>query len=171
MKSLNFNQQFSYRLKHSMLAVGLHSSRSVSGVCIQKLVEITGYSIQICRRYLRGESIPELQKLIDIAKHLNVSPGWLLFGEDNNNHDVTDQIILNKDLLYYIFIQIHKLYANTPACQEMPIFFTDLLMDVSQIQADDEQLKKIVDLALSSVKYFENTALCYDIIYSDNMQR
>ena len=59
MEKVNLTKQFAYRLRDAMIAAGFNSQRSTSGVCIHKLAEITGYSVQICRKYLRGEAIPE----------------------------------------------------------------------------------------------------------------
>src|SRR5580692_1281071 len=81
MEKVDLTKQFSYRLRDAMIAAGFNSQRSTSGVCIHKLAEITGYSVQICRKYLRGEAIPEPLKLAEIAAKLHVSPGWLLFGD------------------------------------------------------------------------------------------
>lgn len=155
MEKIDLVKQFAYRLRDAMIAAGLNSQRSTSGVCIHKLAEMTGYSVQICRRYLRGEAIPEPAKLAELADKLGVSPGWLLFGDSHNvspAHHNTVQI--NKNLLRYIFTQASTLY-NAPGRQdEIPDFLMDLVTDLSQINASEEQSRKIIDLALSSVKYF-----------------
>src|SRR3546814_19330151 len=85
MKKVDLTKQFAYRLRDAMIAAGFNSQRSTSGVCIHKLAEITGYSVQICRKYLRGEAIPEPVKLVEIAAKLQVSAGWLLFGDSHND--------------------------------------------------------------------------------------
>lgn len=153
MKKINLNKQFSYRLREAMLAAGLDSKRSPSGVCIQKLVEITGYSIQICRKYLRGEAIPEPTKLLAIAKELHVSPGWLLFGEKNNAQK-KECLSLSKTLLHYIFTQARSLYNTQSLGEEIADFLLDLVENISQIDATDQHSKQIIDLALTSVKRF-----------------
>ncbi len=86
MEKVDLTQQFAYRLRDAMIAAGFNSQRSTSGVSIHKLAEITGYSVQICRKYLRGEAIPEPLKLVEIAERLNVSAGWLLFGDAHSAH-------------------------------------------------------------------------------------
>jgi transcriptional regulator with XRE-family HTH domain len=152
MEKVDLTKQFAYRLRDAMIAAGFNSQRSTSGVCIHKLAEMTGYSLQICRKYLRGEAIPEPVKLIEIASKLKVSPGWLLFGDSHNDTLSTkEQIIISKNLLLYILNQSQNLYN---AGKEVPGFLLDLINDVSQINTSEEQAKKIIDLALLSLKHF-----------------
>ncbi|KTC92542.1 helix-turn-helix transcriptional regulator [Fluoribacter dumoffii] len=155
MEKVNLAKQFAERLRDAMLAAGFDSQRSTSGVCIHKLSEITGYSVQICRKYLRGEAIPEPAKLMEIAVKLQVSPGWLLFGGSHYTQDVArGKISVSKNLLHYLFTKTPDLYNSTHLKQELPDFLMELINDVTLINADDEQSKKIVDLALASVKHF-----------------
>ena len=158
MEKMDLTKQFSCRLRDAMLRANLSSTRSTSGVCIHKLAEITGYSVQICRRYLRGEAIPEPGKLVEIAEKLHVSPGWLLFG-DNRNHNpvLTDNIMISKNLLHYIFSHAAVLYNESVHGDDVSDFLLELISDVSQINtSNEEQSKKIIDLALSSIKHFNH---------------
>lgn len=157
MEKVDLTQQFAYRLRDAMIAAGFNSQRSTSGVCIHKLSEITGYSLQICRKYLRGEAIPEPFKLAEIATKLHVSPGWLLFGDAHNDQGISqDKIAISKSLLHYIFTKAANLYNSPLKEQEVPDFLMELIHDVSLINANEEQSKKIIDLALASVKHFSH---------------
>lgn len=154
-EKIDLTKQFAYRLRDAMIAAGLNSQRSASGVSMHKLAEITGYSLQICRRYLRGEAIPEPLKLMEIAEKLNVSPGWLLFGDSHNDVPVDENhLLVNKRLLHYVFTQARDLYNVSRDKNEVPDFLLDLLNDISQINASEEQSRKIIDLALASIKHF-----------------
>lgn len=158
MEKVDLAKQFSYRLRDAMLRANLSSARSTSGVCIHKLAEITGYSVQICRRYLRGEAVPEPGKLVEIAEKLQVSPGWLLFGDSHDHSPVlADNIVISKNLLHYIFNHAADLYNASPHREDVSDFLLELIHDISQINArDEEQSKKIIDLALSSIKHFNH---------------
>lgn len=157
MEKVNLAKQFAYRLRDAMIAAGFNSQRSTSGVCIHKLSEITGYSVQICRKYLRGEAIPEPVKLAEIAAKLHVLPGWLLFGDSHNDQGVSqDKVLISRKLLHYIFTKASSLYHGTLLEQEIPDFLIELIQDVSLINANEEQSKKIIDLALASVKHFSH---------------
>lgn len=149
--------QFAKRLRDALLSAGFNSPRSTSGVSIHKLAEITGYSVQICRKYLRGEAIPEANKLAEIAEKLKVSPGWLLFGctgEEKNPEN--EEIKINKNVLHYIFIKASHLYNMEDLQHEVPNFLLELIKDLTLINANEEQSKKIIDLAIASVRHFSS---------------
>lgn len=155
MEKDNLTKQFAHRLREAMIQAGFHSPRSTSGVSIHKLAEITDYSLQICRKYLRGEAIPEPNKLVDIAKTLNVSPGWLLFGDHHPpSKQSEDTLHIKKELLHYILMKAGPLYQRSHLEDEVPAFLVNVISDLSQMNTDDEQSKKIIDLALSSTRHF-----------------
>lgn len=155
MEKVDLTKQFAYRLRDAMIAAGFNSQRSTSGVCVHKLAEITGYSVQICRKYLRGEAIPEPLKLVEIAEKLQVAPGWLLFGDSHNDSPLAgDKLIISKNLLHYIFTRAASLYNAAHLEDDIPNFLLDLINDLSQINTSEEQSKKIIDLTLSSIKHF-----------------
>ncbi len=157
MEKIDLIQEFSHRLRDAMIAKGYHSSRSTSGVDIHKLVEMTGYSPQICRKYLRGHVIPEPAKLTELAAKLDVSPGWLLFGDSHSNAGIVEnKVTISNDLLHYIFAHANQLYTSThQSDKETPDFLLKLTREISQIETSDEQSKKIIDLALSSANHFK----------------
>jgi transcriptional regulator with XRE-family HTH domain len=155
MEKAELTKQFAHRLRDAMLNAGFNSHRSTSGVSIHKLAEITGYSVQICRKYLRGEAIPEAYKLVEIAQKLKVSPGWLLFGDTfDDTQNENGKITINKNVLYYIITKAVYLYNAKHREHEIADFLLDLVNDVSLINANEEQSKKIIDLAIASVKHF-----------------
>jgi len=138
-----------------MTSSGYHSSRSTSGVCIHKLAEITGYSLQICRKYLRGEALPDPSKLKDIAARLNVSAGWLLFGEENQTKD-HNILHCNIEVLRYLFIQAKTLYDSKLPPEEIAHFLTELLHDLGGMQTNPEQSRKVIEIALASISHFKS---------------
>ena len=154
MEKLELSQQFATRLHASMIAAGHGSSRSASGINIHALANLSGHSAQICRKYLRGQAIPEPIKLAEISAKLKVSPGWLLFG-DSPLENKSKNIALSKDLLHYIFIRASELYNDNRETMDIADFLIELVQDISQIDANEEQLKKIIDLSLSSIRHFK----------------
>lgn len=155
MEKVDLTKQFAHRLRDSLVAAGFNSQRSTSGVDIYKLAEITGYSPQICRKYLRGQALPEPAKLVEIAAQLHVSPGWLLFGDSNSDlNESSNKLSISNNLIRYIFERAFPLYNSGRTQNEVSDFLMDLAQDVSQINATDEQSKKIIDLALSSASHF-----------------
>lgn len=157
MEKPDLTKQFACRLRQALLQAGFSSLRSTSGVSIHKLAEMTGHSLQICRKYVRGEAMPEPLKLIELAQKLKVSPGWLLFGENEEDHpNQKETISISRNLLHYILAQIQTLDLLSSRSNEITNFAVDLIYDLSLINTDEEQSKKIVDLALASIKHFRN---------------
>lgn len=155
MEKVDLTKQFAYRLRDSLIAAGHNSHRSITGVNMDRLIEITGHSRQICHRYLNGKALPEPAKLAEIAEKLNVSPGWLLFGDcHNDSPQSSSNITISSNLLRYIFEQANTLYTVHRTKNEVSDFLMDLAFDVSQIDASEEQSKKIIDLALASATHF-----------------
>ena len=152
MEKIDLMKQFSQRLQEAMITNGYQSSRSISGVDVHQLAEITGYSQQICRKYLHGQAIPDPIKLAAIASHLKISPGWLLFGDSHSNQVSQEhKITISKNLLHYIFTHANALYQAEYSRQDLPNFLIDLAYEISHIDVNDDQSKKIIDLALSSI--------------------
>ncbi|MDF1683896.1 MAG: transcriptional regulator [Legionellaceae bacterium] len=157
MNKIQLAEQFSKRLLDAMRASGHHATRSSSGVDVHALVEITGYSSQICRKYLRGEAVPEPNKLLEIAQALDTTAGWLLFGEAQAALTPPENyVLLNKALLHYLLTQAAPIYQTEPDNPEVPEFLTELADNISQISADEAQSKQIIDLALSSATRFHD---------------
>jgi len=156
MDKVELTKNFSHRLREALLAAKITSTRSPSGVCIKTLAGITGYSVQICRRYLSGTAIPEPVTLVEIAEKLNVSAGWLLFGDSYRNvNALKDNITISKSLLKYVLSYAAGLYQGSSNKDGVSDFLLELISDVSHIHAnDEEQSKQIIKLAISSVKHF-----------------
>lgn len=146
---------FAERLREIMTSAGFRSTRSTSGICIQTLTQITGHSRQICRKYLQGEVLPEPHTLLKLAHALQVSPGWLLFGEGPKTHAQEDKIVISKTLLHYVLTHPENPYQRVRAINDIPDFLAALIQEISVLEGDEAQLKKIVDLALSSAKHFD----------------
>jgi hypothetical protein len=101
------------------------------------------------------QALPEPAKLVEIAAQLNVSPGWLLFGDLHHDiHCSTDKITISRNLLQYMFERAKTLYTSSRSKNEVSDFLMELATDISQINASEEQSKKIIDLALSSATHF-----------------
>lgn len=157
MEKLDLTKQFAQRLREAMINAGFNSDRSSTGVSIQQLVQITDYSPQICRKYLRGEAIPEPSKLVEIAQQLKVSAGWLLFGDvAQNNNKEKSTISISQNVLHYILTQASSLFNKQNSEHQAADFLIDLINDLSLINANEEQSKKIIDLAISSIKHFNH---------------
>ena len=149
-------KSFSNRLIDAMKACGHSASRSPNGICIRTLSEFAGASEQICRRYIRGDALPDYEKVVNMARSLNTSPGWLLFGEEKRDDAAYQPKTIDDDLLHYILSKSHPLYREeTGDTDDFADFVLELIRDVRDIDTSTSNLEKIIDLAVSSVSSYK----------------
>ena len=149
-------KDFANRLIHAMKLAGHTASRSPNGICMKTLANFAGSSEQICRRYIRGEALPDINKVIKIASNLNQSPGWLLFGDLNEANTTKQSILIDEDLLHYILDRSYHLYRQELGdTNDYPDFVLELIRDVQQIDTDAKNSHKIVDIAIGSISSYE----------------
>ena len=137
---------------------GYGSEKSRAGVKIDKLTEISGCSHQMTRRYVLGEALPDIDITVKIAKWLDVSPGWLLFGDESKiptNCDKNNLIYIEHDLLEYILLKTAPLFLVTDDLKEVVSFIMDIVNDTTHIAADKKAILKIVDISVNSVTRFK----------------
>ena len=147
-------KQFSYRLIDAMKANGHTDSRSPNGISMDTLAEFAGASVQICRRYIRGDALPDYDKVVSIATHLKISPSWLLFGEK----DATKFTQIDADLMSYIVQKCSVLYFGAgEKTDEFVQFLMKLIREVQKINGNRETLEHVINLALDSVASFHAT--------------
>ena len=149
------HKDFSNRLINAMKTSGHTASRSPNGICIKTLAKFAGASEQICRRYIRGDALPDFNKVLNIATNLNISPGWLLFGEADESKSTSQPNPIDDDLLHYILSKSHPLYQeNVGNTDDYADFVLELIRDVRDIDTSKENLHKIIGLAVSSVSSY-----------------
>lgn len=154
-------QAFANRLIQTLKDKGHTASRSPKGICIRTLAEFTGASEQICRRYIRGDALPDFDKVSKIANQLEIKPGWLLFGDEET--PTSKETVLDDTLLHYMLKQSHRLYQNTPVSDnDYADFVLGLIKEVRSIDTPKENLIKIIDLAIGSISSYEKNRHRHD---------
>lgn len=147
-------ESFANRLIQTLKEKGHTASRSPSGICIKTLAEFVGASEQICRRYIRGDALPDYEKIKQLANHLQVNPGWLLFGEEGKIAPQNNQI--DETLIHYILKQSHHLYPHSQdGNNDYADFVLGLIREVREIDTSENNLLKIIDLAIGSISSFK----------------
>jgi len=147
-------QDFAERLIASMKLRGFIATRSPHGICMKSLAQFADASEQICRRYIRGDALPNYEKVVSIAKHLNVSPGWLLFGDAKN---LGNRKVLEEEVLSYILQSTHALFWENSV--DFAEFVLGLLKEIRDIDVPNDHLYKIIDLAVGSVANFQKKSV------------
>ncbi len=138
---------------------GYSSNRSKAGVSINQLSKVAGVSYQMARKYALGMALPEYHVLPKIAKWLNVSPGWLLYGEQEIIEPIPKSptaIEIESELLKYILHKCAFLFLPMREADKIISFIVSVIYDASHIDADNKTLLKIIDLMLSSAAQLNN---------------
>lgn len=154
---------FSRRVIEQLHKKGIVSSRSSGGISFKELAKAIDCPLQNARKYVLGLSFPDLESILKIARFLDVSPGWLVFGEEptppkNTNTTGVELVNLDYDLLRYILEKSASLFSHTTESENVINFVMDIIYDISHIQADLETTKKIIDISVSSVNRFTHTS-------------
>lgn len=153
MERANFVSNFSKRLNSLLQKEGYSSNRSKAGIEISKLAKVAGVSYQMARKYALGLALPDYHVIPKIAKWLNVSPGWLLFGEKEAvapEHNSSTLIEIESELLKYILLKCIVLFSTTNDANKIINYIVGVIYDASHINADNKTLLKIIDMMLSS---------------------
>lgn len=153
MDRFQFSQKFARRLSQVMERAGHYSMRKNSSLDVTLLAKVAGCSYQMARRYLLGEALPEIYVVLKIAKWLMVSPGWLLFGDNDHlisNDKTLSHVEIDLGLLKYILIKSDDLFSYTENKENVVNFIVDAVYDASHLNADAETTKKIIDMMVSS---------------------
>ena len=153
--------KFANRLTQELKNKGLISNASSSGVQVIQMAKAINCSSQMVRRYVLGEALPDYFVAIKIAEWLGVSPGWLIFGDEfngfNNDSNNQEQIKIEKEVLEYALENLIPLINSSKNQKEIISFIVSILFDASYISADNQKIKKIIDMAVNSVKHFSQT--------------
>jgi transcriptional regulator with XRE-family HTH domain len=152
--------RFSKRLNSLVLKEGYASARSKAGIEISELAKVAGVSYQMARKYALGLALPDYHVIPKIAKWLNVSPGWLLFGDKESiqvNHEPATRIEIEIDLLKYILQKCVVLFPATKESDKIINYITGVIYDASHVNADAKTILKMIDMMLSSALEFRET--------------
>lgn len=160
MERVKLVNEFSQRLTSLLQREGYISNRiSKTGIEINHLAKAAGVSYQMARKYSLGLALPDYHIIPKIAKWLNVSPGWLLFGETEQY--TTDQIsppliAIETALLKHILLKCSVLYPSTNEAEKIVNYIVGIIYDISHINTDYQTILKIIDMMLSSAMEFSD---------------
>jgi transcriptional regulator with XRE-family HTH domain len=148
-----FRQLFAKRLVDSMITQG-HTSSGKLGIDIKELANVTGASYQMARKYALGLVLPDLIVFEKLSSWLEVSPSWLLFGNEpiDNVHtrNSSSKISIDIDLLKYILNKSVFLFSLSDNPETITNFLIDTIYDAVNINADLTTIHKIVDSMIAS---------------------
>ncbi|MFZ9036128.1 MAG: helix-turn-helix domain-containing protein [Francisellaceae bacterium] len=146
---------FSRRLVERMIKKGYGSCASKAKVTIKELAEVAECTPQMARRYALGEAFPDAVTIYHIAKWLDISPGWLLYGEEGDKNTKFKK--LDKNMIDYLIAKsAHLLTGGLNNQKEVLKFIFDLAYGISKMDISDEMIKKMIDLSIKSAECFSH---------------
>jgi len=149
----DFVNNFSKRLNTLLQKKGYTSTRSKAGIQIHQLAQAAGVSYQMARKYILGMALPDYHIVPKIAKWLNVSPSWLLFGEKEfalPELKPSSLIEIDIELLRYILNKCTVLFPPSSESEKIANYIVGIIYDASHLNADTKTILKIIDMMLSS---------------------
>jgi transcriptional regulator with XRE-family HTH domain len=148
-----FTYSFSKRLNSLLQKEGFNLNRSKAGIDVVQLAKVAGVSYQMARKYVLGLALPDYQIVPKLAKWFNVSPGWLLFGEEDPvepEFKSTTSIEIESELLKYILQKCAFLFPQMSEIDKVINFIVGVIYDASHIDTDNKTTLKIIDMMLAS---------------------
>ena len=140
---------FGARLKLVMIQKGFSSNRSPYGVDVTRLSEITQHSPQICRKYLKNTALPNKETIMRLSEALDVSPGWLLFGEDTSRHK--DLVSLSPALLRSVIEEGLAVQAHFKSNHDFADFLMHIVEKIQKFDLPEVDIRQIIHCMTSAI--------------------
>lgn len=144
---------FGARLKFTMINKGFNSSRSPYGVDVTHLSKITQHSPQICRKYLKNTALPGFDTIMRLSEALDVSPGWLLFGDGSPQYK--NLISLSPALLRCVIEEGLTVRAHFKSNHNFADFLMHIVETVQKFDLPDLEIRQIICCMTSAIGYID----------------
>jgi transcriptional regulator with XRE-family HTH domain len=141
---------FGARLIFAMINNGFNSNRSPYGVDVARLSDITQHSPKICRKYLKNTALPSIETIIRISEALNVSPGWLLFGEDSYQHK--NLVSLSPALLRLVIEEGLAVQNHFKSNHDFADFLMHIVETIQKFDLPDLEIRQIIRCMTSAIE-------------------
>lgn len=156
----NINVNISERLKEALKKRGLRSTTSIIGVQTAPLAKHLGVSVQTIRKYLTGEAIPDLDKIMQISEFLKVSPAWLAFGENVTINEHSSNVFeIKKIFIQEIFEGLLKnildIKLDEDLLESIYDFLYGIINDIAQLESSDEMKLRLIKTSIASASIME----------------
>lgn len=156
----NVNYNITERLKEALMKRGLRSTVSIIGVQAAPLAKHLGVSVQTIRKYLTGEATPDLNKIINIAEFLKVSPGWLAFGLNEVFTDSSPKVfeikkIFIKEIFQCLLKNVLDIKLDEDLLGSIYDFLYGIINDIAQLESSDEMKLRLIKTSIASASIME----------------
>lgn len=140
---------FGTRLKLVMIQKGFSSNRSPYGVDVSRLSDITKHSPQICRKYLKNTALPSFETIMRLSEALNVSPGWLLFGDGSPQYK--NLISLSPALLRSVIEEGLAVQAHFKSNHDFADFLMHIVEKIQRFDLPEVDIRQIIHCMTSAI--------------------
>ena len=144
---------FGARLRLAMINNGFNSNRSPYGVDVARLSDITQHSPQICRKYLKNTALPSKETVLRLSEALNVSPGWLLFGEGSSQHKNLGS--LSPALLRCVIEEGLAVQNHFKSNHDFADFLVHIVETIQKFDLPDLEIRQIICCMTSAIGYID----------------
>ena len=144
---------FGARLQLAMIQKGFSSNRSPYGVDVTHLSKITQHSPQICRKYLKNTALPSFDTIMRLSEALDVSPGWLLFGEETSRHK--DLVSLSTALLRCVIEEGLAMQNHFKSNHDFADFLMHIVETIQKFDLPDLEIRQIICCMTSAIGYID----------------
>jgi hypothetical protein len=166
-----FAQGFARRIAKVMDENGFGKDKFKSGVDIHALSKASGCSYQMARKYALGDVLPEPHIILKIAEWLNISPNWLLFGDQpstTTTKQLKDNVVeIDQGLLRHILDKCSVFLTSSNYKKSALDFVMGIIDDASKLNADNETILKVIDMMVTSATLVKNDSH-RDLIKNNN---
>ena len=145
----NTQTSFGARLQLAMIQKGFSSNRSPYGVDVTHLSKITQHSPQICRKYLKNTVLPSFDTIMRLSEALDVSPGWLLFGQVTSRHK--DLVSLSPALLRSVIEEGLAVQAHFKSYHDFADFLMHIVEKIQRFDLPEVDIKQIIHCMTSAI--------------------
>ena len=144
---------FGARLRFAMINNGFNSNRSPYGVDVARLSDITQHSPQICRKYLKDTALPGFDTIMRLSEALNVSPGWLLFGDGSLQHK--NLVSLSPALLRSVIEEGLAVQNHFKSNHDFADFLMHIVETIQKFDLPDLEIRQIICCMTSAIGYID----------------
>ena len=145
---------FGARLRFAMINNGFNSNRSPYGVDVTRLSAITQHSPQICRKYLKNTALPSFDTIMRLSEALNVSPGWLLFGEGPYQHK--NLVSLSPALLRLVIEEGLAVQNHFKSNHDFADFLVHIVETIQKFDLPEGDIRQIIRCMTSAIEYLDS---------------
>ena len=107
----------------------------------------------IPRKYLKNTALPSKETVLRLSEALNVSPGWLLFGESSSQHK--NLTSLSPALLRHVIEEGLAVQNHFKFNHDFANFLMHIVETIQKFDLPDLEIRQIIRYMTSAIGYID----------------